>query len=70
MIGQHKPTSAGGHGSENRGQASLEFFLLLAAIAVLTVISSQSLWPTVRDALQGSNGFFARAADGLVNADQ
>jgi len=52
-----------------RGQASVEYFLLLAAIGVLTVISTQRLWPDIREALQGSGGFFVRTADRLTNAD-
>lgn len=53
----------------NRGQAAIEYFLLLAAIGALTAISMGRLWPDVRESLQGNGGFFNRAADGLIHAD-
>jgi len=46
-------------------QASLEYFILFALIAVLTILSFSSFLPKVKEAIQGSSqkeGFFQKAA--------
>ena len=51
------------------GQASLEYFILFAVIACLTILSFSSFLPKVREAIQGSSskdGFFQKAAKGIT----
>ena len=48
-----------------KAQASLEYFILFAIIAVLTILSFSSFLPKVKEAIQGSEtkeGFFQKAA--------
>lgn len=51
------------------GQASLEYFILLAMIAGLTLLSFSNFHNNIKKILQGKNGFFQRAAVrlGVVN---
>ena len=42
----------------NKGQASLEYFLILLCIATLTIISFSSFLPSVISAFQGPGGIF------------
>ena len=47
------------------GQASLEYFILFAIIACLTILSFSSFLPKVKEAIQGTSskeGFFQKAA--------
>lgn len=47
------------------GQASLEYFILFAIIAVITILSFSTFLPKVKEAIQGSDnkaGFFQKAA--------
>jgi hypothetical protein len=49
----------------NTAQASVEYFILFAIIAVLTILSFSSFLPKVKEAIQGSEqkeGFFQKAA--------
>jgi len=51
------------------GQASLEYFILFAIIAVLTILSFSSFLPKVKEAIQGTSskeGFFQKAAKGIT----
>lgn len=57
-----------------RGQATLEYFIIFAAIAAVMLISSMKLWPRIRDRLQGTGangegGFYYEAGSRLVGAD-
>lgn len=60
--------------SGKSGQAALEYFIIFAAIVAGTLISSQVLWPRIRDRLQGhgkegQGGFYYDAGKRLVTAD-
>ena len=51
------------------GQASLEYFILFAIIACLTILSFSSFLPKVKEAIQGTSskeGFFQKAAKGIT----
>jgi len=50
----------------NSGQASLEYFILFAIIAVLTILSFSSFFPKVKEAIQGKDGFFQKAATAIT----
>jgi Flp pilus assembly pilin Flp len=48
-----------------KGQAALEYFIIFAIIAVLTILSFSTFLPKVKEAIQGSDtkkGFFQNAA--------
>ncbi len=45
-----------------KGQASLEYFILFAVIAILTLVSLSTFYPQVKNIIQGEQGFFQRAA--------
>lgn len=48
------------------GQASLEYFILFAVIAILTILSFASFFPNLQATIQGTStttGFFQRAAE-------
>lgn len=47
----------------NRGQASLEYFILFAFIAVLTIISFSSVFPNVKNSIFGDGGLFYKAVE-------
>lgn len=58
---------------KSKGQAALEYFILLAIIMGLSLISLSSFLPKVRDAVQGSEtseGYFQKAMDRIIYADQ
>ena len=58
---------------KSQGQAALEYFILLAIIMGLSLISLSSFFPKVRDAVQGSQaeeGYFQKATDRIIYADQ
>lgn len=47
-----------------RGQASLEYFIIFSIIAILTILSFSSFLPLVQQAVQGTAtqpGFFQKA---------
>jgi len=46
---------------KKKGQASLEYFIIFAVLALLTILSLSSLFPQLQNALQGSGGFFEKA---------
>lgn len=51
--------------SYQAAQASLEYFILFAIIAVLTILSFSSFLPKVKESIMGSaqkDGFFQKAA--------
>lgn len=55
------------------GQASLEYFLIFAAILGLTLLSASTFFPAVRRTIQGGSGrtgFFQKVSTGLLTADQ
>jgi Flp pilus assembly pilin Flp len=48
-----------------KAQAAVEYFIIFAIIAVLTILSFSTFLPKVKEALQGSSakeGFFQKAA--------
>lgn len=45
-----------------KGQAALEYFIIFTIIAVLTILSFSTFLPKVKEAIQGSGGFFQNAA--------
>ena len=52
-----------------KGQASLEYFIIFAIIAVLTILSFSTFLPKVKEAIQGSNtteGVFQKAATAIT----
>jgi len=49
-----------------RAQASLEYFILFAVIAVLTIVSLNKGLPTLIEKMQGPNGFFHKAAQKII----
>ncbi|MDD2679211.1 MAG: hypothetical protein PHO03_00195 [Candidatus Omnitrophica bacterium] len=52
-----------------KGQASLEYFIIFAIIAVLTILSFSTFLPKVKEAIQGSSaktGFFQKAATAIT----
>lgn len=52
------------------GQASLEYFILLTAIVMITLISQSTFLSGLREKIQGSGGFFSNAAGRIIEADK
>jgi hypothetical protein len=55
-----------------KGQAVLEYFILLAIICTFGLISVSTFLPRVRRAIQGTSptdGYFQKAADQITRAD-
>lgn len=47
-------------------QASLEYFILLAIIAILTILSFSTFFLEFKGSAQGKNGFFCKAAERII----
>jgi len=53
-----------------KAQAALEYILLFAANCSYQLNFSEFFFPSVREAIQGQDGYFKKAVDRIVNADQ
>lgn len=59
--------------ARRKAQSSVEYFILFAIIAVLTILSFSSFLPKVKETIQGSatkQGFFQKAAVAITNTEQ
>jgi hypothetical protein len=55
-----------------KAQSSVEYFILFAIIAVITILSFSSFLPKVKETIQGSStkqGFFQKAATEITNTN-